>query len=323
MFGSHLSIAGSLANALHEAKRLKMDCVQVFTKNQRQWKASPLRTEQVTDWFEALVEAGWAGDAVTRVVSHNSYLINMASPNAEMREKSIRLQRVEIERCEQLAIPLCVAHPGAHLGECPPPGARLGLNGPPTEVELAGLKRIVKALDRIHRELPGYRTLTCLETTVGSGSNLGYNFHQLAYIRDHVKQPERIGYCFDTCHVLAAGYNVTNDAGMQAVLEEFDAVCGFENLGVFHLNDSVGTLGSRRDRHAHIGEGNCGRSCFSAIVNETAFADLPMILETPKGDTEKGTPWDVVNIRRLKRMLNKAKPPSSGSGRRRSRVRSR
>lgn len=302
MFGSHLSIAGSLANAVNEARRLKMDCVQVFTKNQRQWKVSPLRGEQITEWAEALAAADWLASPVARVVSHNSYLINMASPDEAMREKSIALQRIEIERCEQLHIPLCVAHPGAHLGEAPPTGTRLKLTAEFSSDEVAGLKRIIAALDRIHKELPGYKTLTCLETTVGSGSNLGYSFHQLAYIRERVKQPERIAYCFDTCHVTAAGYDMTSDEKAEAVLESFDEICGFENLRVFHLNDSVGTVGSRRDRHAHIGEGRCGRSCFRAIVNHPAFGNVPKILETPKESTDKGTPWDVVNIRRLKRM---------------------
>lgn len=308
MFGSHLSVAGSLANALIEAQRLKMDCVQVFTKNQRQWKVSPLKPEQLSEWFTALHDAGWdiGKEGLCRVVSHNSYLINMASPDEAMREKSIVLQRVEIERCEQLHIPLCVAHPGAHLGEAPASGTRLKLDVQPNSDERGGLKRIISALDRIHKELPGYKTLTCLETTVGSGTNLGYSFHHLAYIREHVKQPERVGFCFDTCHVTAAGYDMTSDAGAAGVLQEFDAVCGFENLSVFHLNDSVGTVGSRRDRHAHIGEGECGNSCFRAIVNESRFSSLPMILETPKGETEKGTPWDVVNIRRLKRLQQSA-----------------
>lgn len=308
MFGSHLSIAGSLANALLEAQRLKMDCVQVFTKNQRQWKAPPLRPEQISEWFAGLKKLSWAASEVVRVVSHNSYLINMASPDPELWEKSVQLQRIELERCEQLHIPLCVAHPGAHMGEYPVSGSRLRLNGPLKGDELAGLKRIVKALDRLHRELPGYRTMTCLETTAGAGSTLGYNFHHLAYIRDHVKQPERIGYCFDTCHVIAAGYDVRSEAGTRAVLEEFDAVCGSENLRVFHLNDSLGDVGSRLDRHVHIGDGKCGRDCFRTIVNEATFQWVPKILETPKGETEKGTPWDVVNIRRLKRMLRKPEP---------------
>src|SRR5690606_30438976 len=141
-----------------------------------------------------------------------SYLINLASPDPETCAKSVAAQRAEIERCEALRIACCVAHPGAHLGE---PRQRGSINEPdrqPTPDELAGLKRIVKALDAIHRDLPGYRTVTCLETTVGSGTNLGYAFEHLAFIRANVREPQRVAFCLDTCHVTAAGYDMTTDA---------------------------------------------------------------------------------------------------------------
>jgi len=304
MFGSHLSIAGGMVNALIEAERLKLDCVQVFTKNQRQWKVRPLDPGDRDAWLEKLADLGWhrrRGKA--RVVSHNSYLINMASPDASAWDRSVRLQRVEIERCEELRIPLCVAHPGAHLGVAPRPGTPHDLEAPSTRDEQAGMKRIVKALDRIHRELPGYRTITCLETTVGSGSNLGYRFEQLAWIREHVREPERVAFCFDTCHVTAAGYDMTTSRGAEAVLRRFSSVCGPGTIRVMHLNDSVGDVGSRRDRHAHIGEGTCGWACFGAIVNRRALAGVPKVLETAKGDDDAGVPWDLVNIRRLKRLI--------------------
>jgi deoxyribonuclease IV len=307
MFGSHLSIAGGLVNALHEARTLKFDCVQIFTKNQRQWSAPPLDPAQRDDWLIALREMQWdstLADAHTpiRTVSHNSYLINMASPDKTVWERSVKLQCIELERCEELHIPLCVAHPGAHLGTPRLQGETNRLNGKPTADELAGLKRIVKAIDRLHRELPGYRTLICLETTVGSGTNLGYDFHHLAWIRDNVREPDRIAFCFDTCHVTAAGYDMTSDAKAKAVLEAFDGICGMDQLRVVHVNDSVGGVGSRRDRHAHIGEGECGKSCFRTVVNHPHLAGVPKILETPKGTTEKGTPWDLINVRRLRRM---------------------
>ena len=309
MFGAHLSIAGGLVNALNEAQRLKMDCVQLFTKNQRQWKAGPLKEADREEWLTHLRELTWHKKrGPVHVVSHNSYLINMASPDPEMWKRSIELQRVEIERCEELGIRLCVAHPGAHLGESRRPGERHDLDAKPTRDELAGLKRIVKALDRIHRELPGHRAVTCLETTAGSGSNLGWAFNHLAYIRKNVSEPERIAYCLDTCHVTAAGYDMTTDAGAAEVLGLFDVVCGLKNLRVFHLNDSMGAVGSRIDRHAHIGRGACGRSCFTAIVNHPAFRAVPKILETPKGSTEKSTPLDVLNIRRLKRLIRRTTP---------------
>lgn len=283
-----------------------MDCVQVFTKNQRQWKVKPLDDDDREAWLEALRLMGWdstvTADAPGRVVSHNSYLINMASPDSAQWSKCVQSQRIEIERCEALHIPFCVAHPGAHLSATRDAGSPNDLSAKFTKAERAGLRRIIKSLDAIHRDLPGYRTLTCLETTVGSGSNLGYNFHHLAYIRENVRQPERIAFCFDTCHVTAAGYDMSTDASAQAVLEQWGAICGLENLRVFHINDSIGALGSRRDRHAHIGEGLCGRCCFRAIMNHPAFEHVPKILETPKGKNDRGAEWDLVNLRRLRRL---------------------
>lgn len=311
MFGSHLSIAGSMVNALDEATRLKMDCVQVFTKNQRQWKVKPLANEDRNAWLARLDELGWDADVEAgeppRVVSHNSYLINMASPDSEAWEKSAKLQRVELQRCEELHIPFCVVHPGAHMGAAPKAGTPHELRRKPTHDERNGLKRIVKALNRLHRELKGYQTITCVETTTGSGSNLGFDFQHLAWIREHVKEPERIGYCFDTCHVTAAGYDMRTDRKAGQVIEEFDEVCGLPSLSVFHLNDSVGEIASRKDRHAHIGEGTCGKSCFRTIVNDRRFKNVPKILETPKGENEKGVPWDTVNLRRLRRMIRRKK----------------
>ena len=308
MFGSHLSIAGGLVNALLEARRLKMDCVQVFTRNQRQWNARDPRQEETDQWLAQLQRMNWdftLGNSALRgrrVVSHNSYLINLAQPDAALWKKSIAAQRKELERCEALHIPLCVTHPGAHLSETRIVGSANDLTDAISKAERAGLHRIARALDSIHRDLPGYRAITCLETTVGSGSNLGYNFHQLAYIRQQVREPQRLGFCFDTCHVTAAGYDMSTASGAQAVLQQWDAICGLESLCVFHVNDSIGELGSRRDRHAHIGQGCCGRCCFRVIVNHPAFQTVPKILETPKGKSDNGVEWDRINLRRLRRM---------------------
>lgn len=298
-----------MVNALDEATRLKMDCVQVFTKNQRQWRAKPLSDTERTAWLSRLDDLGWDAtlntDEPARIVSHNSYLINMASPDSEAWEKSVKLQRVELERCEELHIPFCVAHPGAHMGTAPKTGTPHELHREPKRDERNGLKRIVKALNRLHRELKGYRAITCIETTTGSGSNLGFDFQHLAWIRDNVKAPERVGFCFDTCHVTAAGYDMHTDNNAREVIEEFDEVCGLQSLHVFHLNDSVGEVASRKDRHAHIGDGTCGKACFRTIVNDSRFDNVPKILETPKGDNEKGIPWDTVNLRRLRRMIRR------------------
>lgn len=300
MLGSHLSIAGGMVNALEEAGRLGMECVQVFTKNQRQWRAPPVKECDRDAWLARLTEFGWDDPADLRTVSHNSYLINLASPDESMRTKSIALQREEIERCETLSIPLLVAHPGAHLGTPRPRGEPNRLGEPPTQDELAGLKRIVSSLDTLHEETSGARTITCLETTVGSGTNLGYDFAHLAFIRSRVQNPERIGFCLDTCHVTAAGYDMSTPARAKGVLTQFDATCGLEHLLAIHLNDSIGALGSRTDRHAHIGEGCCGAACFKALLGHTMLRERPMILETAKEEAPDGRQWDEVNLERLR-----------------------
>ncbi len=300
MLGSHLSAAGGVVNALVRAAELDMDCVQVFTRNQRQWRAPPLRDDMIDAWKSQLIEMGWSeGD---RVVSHNSYLVNLASPDRAARDKSMALQRDEMERCESLHIPLLVAHPGARLGTPRPRGEANILGGDPTREELAGLGRIAKSMDRLHRDLPGYRVVTCLETTVGSGTNLGYDFGHLAAIRDMVQDPERVAFCFDTCHVTAAGYDMSSAQAAAAVLNTFEELCGMSQMRVIHLNDSIGECGSRTDRHAHIGEGTCGRSCFSALLKHPALEGVPMILETAKEDDPRGRPMDSINTSRLRKI---------------------
>jgi deoxyribonuclease-4 len=191
------------------------------------------------------------------------------------------------------------------MGKAWPRGVAHELGRAPTRDERMGLNRIVRALDRIHRDLPGYRTITCLETTVGSGTNLGFDFEHLAYVRNSVREPERVGFCFDTCHVTAAGYDMSTDEGARDVMRQWRRTCGDRQLRVVHVNDSVGATGSRRDRHAHIGEGTCGLSCFRLIVNHPATRGVPKILETPKGRNQRGSEWDVVNIRRLKRLIRR------------------
>ena len=304
MFGAHMSIAGGLTNALDAAEASKSECVQIFTRNQRQWKAKPIEAEEAAAWSSRLADLGW-DDGVARVVTHNSYLVNLASANDETRDKSIAAQRAELERCEALAVPLCVAHPGAHLGTAPGRGKPLDLDAPLSADEEAGIDRIVAGLDAIHADLGGYRVVTCLEATAGTGSNLGYAFHHLATIRDRVRDPERIGFCIDTCHITAAGYDLSTDHKAEQVIGQLIEVLGAEQVRVWHLNDSIGACGSRTDRHAAIGEGECGTSCFRAIVNHPVFADVPKILETPKGEDEKGRDLDVVNLQRLKRLIRR------------------
>lgn len=284
MFGSHLSIAGGLHNALIEAQRLRLDCVQVFTKNQRQWSAPPLSEEAVATWFEHRQSTG-----ITDVVSHDSYLINLASPDQANRDKSLRLFTDEIERCEMLKIPYLVTHPGAHVGSG----------------EAAGIKRVAEALDKVLKDLSGYRTVTCLEITAGQGSGLGYCFEHLRQIIDGTKEPERLAVCFDTAHALEAGYDLTSGKGMRATLDEFDAVLGLDLLKVVHVNDSKTPRGSRVDRHAHIGHGHVSMAAFRELVNDPHVRGAMKILETPKEKTADGKDWDTVNVAKLRRMVRR------------------
>lgn len=291
-------MAGGLHLAVDEAVRLGHASVQIFTKNQRQWSAPPLSANAISEWKAAIRRAGW-GDAPTRAVSHNSYLVNLASPDAESRAKSIALQRDELERCEALGVGCCVLHPGAHLGETRKPSDPNRLREKSSADELAGLRRIADSLNELHQSLKGLRTVSCLETTTGSGTNLGYDFAHLEAVRSMVSEPERVGVCVDTCHIVAAGYDMSTPAHARATLDELDEIVGLEHVRVVHLNDSVGAMGSRKDRHAHIGEGVCGDACFAAILSRREMQVIPMILETPKDGLCDGEPWDTVNIRRL------------------------
>lgn len=295
MYGSHLSIAGGMENALDAGERLKLDTVQVFTKNQQQWKVKPIADSAARAWLDGLGRLGWQG----RTVSHASYLINLASPDDELWARSVDLMTVEIERCEALSIPFLVHHPGAFT----------------TSTREEGLARIAEAYGELGKRTRGFATICCLEDTVGSGSNLGRTFEELGELRRQICErgfdAHRVGFCLDSCHAHAGGYDLSTRAGGEAMLAAFDEQCGLEHLRVVHLNDSVGEAGSRRDRHAHIGEGTIGggttatklvRSGFAAIINHPRIRAIPKILETPKEDSPKGTPMDTINLRRLRKL---------------------
>jgi len=299
--GSHLSTAGSLRAAIDEAVAFRFGAVQIFTRNQRQWTAKPLAPDEIAEF--AASRAGTVFEDASRIVSHNSYLVNLASPDADNLAKSIACERAELERCEALGVAVSVAHPGAHMnaagGAARKPKDPNDLDGEPSADELAGLKRIAKAIDRLHADLKGYRVKIALETTTGSGTNLGYAFHHLARIRELVKAPERVAYCIDTCHVFAAGYDVSTAAKARAVLERFDREAGLAHVAAIHVNDSEAPFASRKDRHAHIGEGLCGDAWFEAVLACRALDRCPKVLETEKGDAPSGRPWDAVNAQKL------------------------
>ena len=313
VFGSHLSIAGSMVNALLEAEGLGMDTVQVFTKNQQQWKVAPLDPGMVREWREHQERLGWQG----RTVSHASYLINLASVSDELWRKSVDLMTVEVERCEELGIPFLVHHPGSFTG---------------STLE-HGLGRITDAYGEVFHRTKGFKTISCLEGTVGAGSLIGGKFEHLARLRasiaDTTGQPQRIGFCLDTCHMHAAGYDMATRAAADAALADFDQTCGLAHLRVLHLNDSKGALASKLDRHQHIGMGTIGgglkrptqaklaASGFAAVVNHPHCRNIPKILETPKeersrtkkpppaGAPRKGPkPLDIINLQRLKALID-------------------
>lgn len=278
LLGSHLSVAGGYVNALHDAARLGMNTVQIFTKNQRQWASKPMEEEARTHWLAGLTQG-----AFTRTTSHASYLINLASPDDTLWKKSIESMIDEVQRAEALKLFCVVLHPGSHVG---------------SGVE-AGLARIGKALDEITAATAGCRTLIALEGTVGGGNQLGGKFEELAAMRSRVRQPERIGTCLDTCHITAAGYDASTEEKAARVFAEYDRIVGIDTLCCIHLNDSMGALGSHRDRHEHIGKGHVGMGAFAFLMNDARFADIPMILETEKEQTPDGEDWDAVNLRTL------------------------
>lgn len=312
MFGSHLSIAGSLVNALDEAEKLKMDTVQIFTKNQQQWKAKPLDEAVVRDWRARVAAMGWDKDAAGgpggRTVSHASYLINLGSPDDELWKKSIDLMTDEIERCERLGVPFLVHHPGAFT----------------TSTREAGLARIAAAYREVFGRTRGYQTVSCLENTVGGGSNLGREFSELGQLRAMILDStgdsgSRVGFCFDTCHAHAGGYDLSKPDAAAEAFAEWDRACGLDHVRVLHLNDSKGAMGSRLDRHEHIGQGTIGLAGFGAVLSVPQFRDRPKILETPKGDSEGGTPLDTLNLRRLRKLATTGRRAATSKPRPRSR----
>ena len=277
-FGAHMSTSGGLHKAFGHGERAGCDTIQIFSKNQ-QWRGKSLldqdielfRAEQQRTGFEPLIV-------------HDSYLINLASPKDELWEKSIAAFADELERCAALGIPYLVTHPGAHTGSG----------------EDVGLQREAKALNRLFDAGTGGDTLVLLETTAGQGSCLGHRFEHLATLIELVGHAERIGVCVDTCHLLAAGYDIRTPEACAATFAEFDRVVGIERIKAFHLNDSQKDLGSRVDRHSHIGTGFVGLEGFRAIVNDPRFAEIPMILETPKGDD---LAEDIENLAKLRGLI--------------------
>jgi deoxyribonuclease IV len=282
MFGSHLSISGGMENALLAAEKLALQTVQVFTKNQQQWAAKPLDDSAIKTFRTHADRLGYQ-----KIVAHDSYLINLATADPLLWEKSIAAFREEMRRCDQLGIAYLVTHPGAHCGTG----------------EACGISRVIEALNRILDEDEkgaGGKVTVCLETTAGQGSCLGCSFDHLATMRRGIRHNHRIGICVDTCHILAAGYDITTEAATRNVLTQMDQSFGLDQIKVWHLNDSKKPLGSRVDRHEHIGRGFVGLEGFRVICQDDRFREVPKILETPKDPAPDGRDWDEVNLELLR-----------------------
>jgi len=259
--GAHVSAAGGVHNAPLNAKRIGATAFALFTKNQRQWAAKPLAEEEIRCFRANCREAGYAPG---QILPHDSYLINLGHPDPDGLEKSRAAFIDEMRRCEQLGLKYLNFHPGSHLNRTP---------------EDACLARIAESINLALEQTRGVTVV--IENTAGQGTNLGHRFEHLAAIIDDVHDQSRVGVCLDTCHSLAAGYDLVTPAGYAATLERFADVVGFRFLKGLHLNDAKKAMGSRVDRHASIGEGTLGLEAFRLIMNDPRFDGIPMILETP------------------------------------------
>jgi deoxyribonuclease-4 len=283
ILGAHKSIAGGYHKAVEAAHDCTCDCVQLFTKNSNQWRAKELTSDDVARFRTALDQHG-----VRHPIAHDSYLINLASPDEALWRKSIDAFVIELQRAELLGIPHVVTHPGAYMSTS----------------EEAGLRRIIEALDEVHRQTAGMAVKCLLETTAGQGTCLGCRFEHLATIIAGVREPDRLGVCVDTCHIFAAGYPLGTKKEYNATIRALEKTVGLNQVKAFHLNDSRKPLGSRVDRHAHIGEGELGLEPFRYLLNDRRFRKVPMYLETPKGQRE-GEELDVINLRTLRDLVEK------------------
>jgi deoxyribonuclease-4 len=260
--GAHISIAGGVDKAILRGHEVGCETIQIFTRSPRQWRPRVLDEEEILRFYENKQQTG-----IDPVVAHDCYLINLGSPDEELWQKSMRVFVEELGHCQQLGIPYLVVHPGSHVDTG----------------EEAGSRRIVQALDQAREQAGRGQVEVLLEITAGQGTNLGHSFEQLAQLLDLVADDSWLGICFDTCHAFAAGYELRSREGYEATFRELDELIGLERLKVIHLNDAKGELGSRLDRHQHIGQGKLGLEPFRLLLNDDRFRDLPMVLETPKG----------------------------------------
>jgi len=285
--GAHMSIAGGVDRAPLRGREAGCDTIQVFTKSNRQWRARPLQDQEIEAFQRNLQVAG-----IGPVVAHDCYLLNLAAPRVPLWKRSVGAFREELERAERLGIPYLVTHPGSHCGAG----------------EGEGVARVAEALNVLHAALPNHRAQILLETTAGQGTSLGSRFEQLAAILEQVEAADRVGLCLDTCHLFAAGYDIRSLTGYRRTMRELNGCLGIFRVKAVHLNDSQQGLGSRVDRHEHIGEGRLGLAPFGLILNDPRLRRVPMILETPKGPNPVAA--DRRNLARLRRLVRSSRMPA-------------
>lgn len=274
MLGVHCSVSGGLENAFDEAKTLETDVMQIFTRNQRQWNAKPIGDEEASMFLKKKQASN-----IKAAFAHCSYLINLAAESDDTRRKSIDALCQEIDRCTALGLDFCVLHPGAAGTQ---------------SFDLA-IEKIADGLRQVLNHSQGSNVMILLENTAGQGTSVGGPFENLRQIRD-LTGSKRIGFCFDTCHAFAAGHDIRTEEGCLRTFDSFEQILGLENLKAFHLNDSKGDLGSKLDRHEHIGKGKLGITPFKYIMNQ--FKEIPKVIET-----EKEGDWDVVNLELLRSLV--------------------
>lgn len=262
LLGVHVSTAGGLATAFERAEKLSINTFQLFVKNNKQWFAADLAEEEISAFHEARKKWKEKGP----LVAHACYLLNLGSPNPETREKSEQSFKAELLRANALGVEYLVFHPGAHTGG----GEELALNN------------IIQSLDTIHSETPECNTRSVLEITAGQGSSVGCKFEHLERVLNGVREKDRVAVCLDTCHMFAAGYDIRSEEVWGQTFEEFEKRIGFDKLVCIHTNDSKKGLGSKVDRHEHIGKGEIGEEAFRLLMTDARFANIPKILETPK-----------------------------------------
>jgi len=262
LLGAHVGISGGFHNAVFRGEEIGCDVIQIFTRNQMQWNAKPITQEQAELFKEAFTKS-----TVKMAIAHGSYLINLATPEEKSAERAVNAFELEVKRCAALGIPLYVFHPGSHSG---------------TD-EASGIDREVKNLKRILDETEDSGVNLALEGMAGQGDTICHTFDSIHEVLRKVDNP-RMGVCLDTCHLFAAGYDISSASGVKKVLAEFNEKIGMKLLFAVHLNDSRGALGSHLDRHENIGKGKIGKECFKTLMHMRSLSRIPMALETPNGE---------------------------------------